>query len=373
MIRAIVQEPGLQNIVKNGIFISYKRGADSADARTLYAALSENFGSDRVRMDVDSFPLGEDFVAHIRSEMDLCHVVLVVIGRGFHERIGELSGDGDFMRLELEQALGDPGKKVIPVLFDGAGMPAKAALPEPVQNIVFRGGVSIDHANSGIILRHKLVPDLQRIFENATHAVDDAKESGKVLEDPIADLAPSANKWAKFGFRNRPPDEEPTRSASPSGVGEPAKGGFERFVPLAGSFVLIVGVLSLVYSLPMLTGDLSIHPKPERPSGLQAGLYSANLHDAPNKGRVVRHLRLGGGQTLCFSAGTNPETAQFDTYVAKSNADVFENKSGFKIRVMSAKSFEWRNHEDKNTTTYSLITPVDQGAFWSADCRRNTE
>ena len=50
-----------------GVFISYRRGETSGQARALHELLSQRFGTAHVFMDVDSIAPGADFVEKIEE------------------------------------------------------------------------------------------------------------------------------------------------------------------------------------------------------------------------------------------------------------------------------------------------------------------
>lgn len=130
-----------------GLFISYRR-EDSADVTgRIYDHLVASFGEAAVFKDVDSIPLGVDFRTHLQSVVGQCRVVLVVIGRGWAEaRVGDggrrIDLADDFVRLEIEAAL-SRGVAVVPLLVQGATMPAPDELPEPIRPLAFRQGTPI--------------------------------------------------------------------------------------------------------------------------------------------------------------------------------------------------------------------------------------
>ncbi len=131
----------------HGIFISYRRD-DSADVTgRIYDHLTHAFGEELVFKDVDAIPLGVDFRQHLGSEMARCQVVLVVIGDGWVDaRDGEgkvrLDDPADFVRLEVSAAL-ERGIPVVPLLVQGATMPAADVLPEEIRELAFRHGTTI--------------------------------------------------------------------------------------------------------------------------------------------------------------------------------------------------------------------------------------
>jgi hypothetical protein len=129
------------------IFISYRRADSAGWAGRLHGDLCQRFGADRVFRDVAIAP-GVDFRDHIEGVMDGCEVLLAVIG----PRWATVSGPGgrprleapdDLVRLEIERALGRSDVHVIPVLVEGAAIPAADDLPEGLRPLGRRNAVEI--------------------------------------------------------------------------------------------------------------------------------------------------------------------------------------------------------------------------------------
>lgn len=74
-------QPKADSPVTGGIFISYRREETDAYAGRLYDRLSSRFGEERVFMDIDSIPLGDDFVDVITNKVESCDVLLALIGK----------------------------------------------------------------------------------------------------------------------------------------------------------------------------------------------------------------------------------------------------------------------------------------------------
>ena len=115
------------------IFLSYRRQDSQSATGRLADRLEAWFGADRVFHDIESIPVGDDFAAAIRRALRSASVLLVVVGPEWLDaRDGEgrrrLDDPGDFVRLEIEVALAQ-GIAVVPVLVDGARMPAADRLP----------------------------------------------------------------------------------------------------------------------------------------------------------------------------------------------------------------------------------------------------
>jgi hypothetical protein len=130
----------------DGVFISYRR-ADSADITgRLYDRLGAQFPRDRLFKDVDSIPLGLDFRDDINRAIARSAVLLAVIGPRWLEP-GEdgnarVHDPADHLRIEIEAALGR-AIPVIPVLVNGAAMPAASQLPESLVPLVYRNAIEV--------------------------------------------------------------------------------------------------------------------------------------------------------------------------------------------------------------------------------------
>ena len=101
------------------IFISYRRDDTQFAASALNDGLRNRLREADVFMDLDSIPPGADFEEHIRSYIDDCDVVLVVIGDQWLDpepgkTTRRIDNPNDFVRLEILSALRAPKVKVIP-------------------------------------------------------------------------------------------------------------------------------------------------------------------------------------------------------------------------------------------------------------------
>jgi hypothetical protein len=119
------------------VFISYRRGGSAGEAGRLADMLEARFGSERIFRDVDDIPPGEDFTRVIDQALARATTLLVVIGRRWLDARNEggqrrLDDPQDFVRLEIESALRQ-GIPVLPVLVQGAQMPAPEQLPESLR------------------------------------------------------------------------------------------------------------------------------------------------------------------------------------------------------------------------------------------------
>jgi tetratricopeptide (TPR) repeat protein len=116
------------------VFVNYRREDTLKTAGPLANSLCRLLDGAPVFFDGLSLQGGAPWPQTLRDEIERSTVVLVLIGNvwltvnGKHGR-RRLDEDGDWVRLEIAQALGS-GKTVIPVLVDGAPAPPPDALDE---------------------------------------------------------------------------------------------------------------------------------------------------------------------------------------------------------------------------------------------------
>jgi DNA-binding beta-propeller fold protein YncE len=133
-----------------GVFISYRRGPTSPYAGRLHDRLTAEHGRAHVFMDVDAIAPGVDFAERITSAVAAADATLVVIGpdwlttadAGGRRRVDD---PADFVHLEVAEALRHRGL-VVPVLVQGARMPALDELPEPLRELSRRNAVELRDA-----------------------------------------------------------------------------------------------------------------------------------------------------------------------------------------------------------------------------------
>lgn len=118
------------------VFISYRRDDSWQAAQLVRERLARWFSRDAVFMDVSGIEGGAVWRARLQEELEAADAVVVVIGRQWlgcaDDRGRRLDRPDDVVRWEIEAALAR-GKRVVPLLVDGAQPPPKAALPEPLQ------------------------------------------------------------------------------------------------------------------------------------------------------------------------------------------------------------------------------------------------
>src|SRR5271165_1155639 len=132
-----------------GIFVSYRRQESKDFAGRLYDRLADRFGDSQVFIDVDAIEPGVDFAEEIFRAVAACKVLLAIIGPtwltvtdGRGQR--RLDDPDDIVRLEIGAALARD-VRVIPVLVEGAVMPARQDLPESLASLARRNALLIRH------------------------------------------------------------------------------------------------------------------------------------------------------------------------------------------------------------------------------------
>jgi hypothetical protein len=131
----------------NNIFISYRRN-DSADVTgRIYDKLLQSFDKKQLFKDVDSIPLGVDFLDHLNQKVGECNVLIAIIGPYWIESNipkgqKRIDDEKDFVRIEIESAL-ERKIPVIPVLVRGAKMPSSEHLPDSLKGLAFRNGIPV--------------------------------------------------------------------------------------------------------------------------------------------------------------------------------------------------------------------------------------
>lgn len=133
-------------VAMKSVFISYRRHDSGHITGRIYDRLVKAFGENQVFFDVDSPMLGIDFREHIREKVSSSAVCLAVIGTQWNP-VGasgqpRLSEAQDRVRIEIELAL-ERGIPVIPVLVDGAGVPAEKDLPQSIAGLAYRNAARV--------------------------------------------------------------------------------------------------------------------------------------------------------------------------------------------------------------------------------------
>jgi WD40 repeat protein len=135
------------------IFICYRRDDTRHVSGRLRDRLIDEFGPNAVFMDVDTIRPGADFTAVIDDALKSCRIVLVVIGQTWltctnstgQQRIWDPT---DHVSVEIVTSLRQ-SLPMLPVLADGARMPARHELPGAMADLATRNAVRVDHESFG--------------------------------------------------------------------------------------------------------------------------------------------------------------------------------------------------------------------------------
>ena len=146
------------------IILSYRREDSAGVTGRIFDRLSQEFGTDRVFMDIDSMPAGVDFHEHLQQILADCGALLVVIGKSWRsQRKGQparIMDPDDWVRIEVETAL-ERGIPVVPLLIDGASLPGRDQLPESLWPLLRRNALPVDSGRDFHAQLTRLVRDLR--------------------------------------------------------------------------------------------------------------------------------------------------------------------------------------------------------------------
>jgi len=128
------------------VFISYRRVDTAATAAKLFEALRKSLPPEiDVFLDVDDVDPGRPIPDKIKGALERCKVMLVLIGPDWL-KVGRerFYAENDLVRFEIEYGLSLRRICVMPVLVNGAAMPAMADLPDPLKPLVNNEAVYVE-------------------------------------------------------------------------------------------------------------------------------------------------------------------------------------------------------------------------------------
>lgn len=122
------------------IFISYRIADTLTQAGRLNDSLAKEFGKDAVFYDKNQLEGGDKWPDKLAETVRKASVVLVLVGSpkwlGINEfGVRRIDDPEDWVRKEVEAALGNTQKLLIPILFNDAKLPPKEALPDTLKNL----------------------------------------------------------------------------------------------------------------------------------------------------------------------------------------------------------------------------------------------
>lgn len=153
---------------RSTIILSYRREDSAGVTGRIFDRLSQEFGTDRVFMDIDSMPAGVDFHDHLQEILADCGALLVVIGKSWRSQRksqpARIMDPDDWVRIEVESAL-ERGIPVVPLLIDGASLPGRDQLPESLWPLLRRNALPVDSGRDFHAQLSRLVRDLRLQLE----------------------------------------------------------------------------------------------------------------------------------------------------------------------------------------------------------------
>lgn len=211
-----------------GVFISYRREDSPGHAGRVFDRVRARFGAD-VFMDVTAIDAGADFVDAIEQAVGTCDVLLAIIGPqwvGATDAAGgrRLQNPNDFIRLEIAGAL-KRNVRVVPVLVDGARLPAGGDLPDDLQPLLRRNAIELRDARWDADIE-QLIASLERIVKTRDgpwRLEEPPSLSGRVKTlVALAVLAVSVGAAVVFGPRACAPAPSNTTSGTTTAGTPPA-------------------------------------------------------------------------------------------------------------------------------------------------------
>jgi len=190
------------------IYISYRRNDVAVSAGRIYDFLSNRFGSDNTFLDLAAIQPGADFTSLIKDAVASADAVLVLIGPSWLS--ASLRTPDDFVRLEVAAALA-AGKRVVPVLLEGARMPSLDELPPDLDGLVRRNALVVGANSWGA--------DMERL----STALEDLRTPSP--SEPSAEMSPAAprrSRWWQLFSRQARPSGEPRPQVSSAPTPGPA-------------------------------------------------------------------------------------------------------------------------------------------------------
>lgn len=294
----------------SAVFISYRRSGSKHAAYRLKDKLKQEFGADKVFIDLEDIDAGLPFADVIRDTISRCSVILIVIGPRWLE-MQDMQGSrrlddvDDWVRQEIEAAMASEAR-VIPVLVDGASELKVDEVPESLREFAGLQAMRLSEEETYWNF------DINRLIEKILAADPGLKEeevgkplarfSGKV----IAALAIAALLFVMIGMEGETLDQDSVTALIVLSVVALALGiwGFmdvqaERArgrTAAIGSIVLAsVVALAAIGSLPEPRAVVPVAGQ-EIVSGLQGGDESFDPNTLPPTASIP-----GGAQTADIS------------------------------------------------------------------------
>jgi hypothetical protein len=226
------------------VFLSYRR----ADTQHVAGRAADRLG-DRYElfMDMDTIPPGVDFTDYVRRAVGNCDVLLAFIGEQWltqTDRTGRRRIDDpqDWVVQEISAAL-QRGLRVIPVLVEGAEMPAAYELPGPLAPLVNRQALPLRHSSFSA--------DLTRLMAGIDHAGAEhraalAAQAAPALTAPHTMEPATTAEHGRFAERW---DQSPGPAVAPISISIPEAKPRRRRLIIGTLVIMIAAVLGAVIAI----------------------------------------------------------------------------------------------------------------------------
>ena len=180
-----------------GVFISYRRQDGGGWANHLAHDLRDQFGSERVFMDIDAIEAGVDFVKEITRAVASSEALLAMIGPHWLSAADSsgarrLDNPKDFIPLEIAIAL-SRDIRVIPLLVGGARIPRPEDLPDDIRALSHRHAYELTDKRWKIDV-HQLVAILEKVLRRPLAKSPAQKNAGCEKADPAAGMVSDLEK-----------------------------------------------------------------------------------------------------------------------------------------------------------------------------------
>jgi O-acetyl-ADP-ribose deacetylase (regulator of RNase III) len=144
------------------VFLNYRVREQPGYATLLHHAIAEEFGGEQVFLASRSIAAGEDFVRQVFATLRRCEALLALIGPDWLDHLGD--SEDDWVQREIREAFAS-GVRVIPVLLEGATLPAGIAALARCQGMRLRH-YSIESDLSGLLgALRRVVPSFRTVDE----------------------------------------------------------------------------------------------------------------------------------------------------------------------------------------------------------------
>jgi hypothetical protein len=149
------------------ICLSYRRSDSNAITGRIHDHLVQRYGADAIFMDIGGIPYGADFREHIQGVFAGASVLIAVIGP---EWLGQSAGGDtriqqrvDPVRVEIQTAL-NQNIFLLPVLVDGAKMPAAEDFPANIRPLAYRNALRVDSGSDFHFHMERLIASVDQVL-----------------------------------------------------------------------------------------------------------------------------------------------------------------------------------------------------------------